>query len=286
MVVAGALSGRIGLVAGASRGVGRGVARALGEAGATVIVTARSSEASRRTDTRPETIEDTSRLVDEAGGRGVHYVCDHTSERDVDQLASWALRRFGRIDVLVSSVWGGNERYDGDRYPDGSSWGTPFWRRPAALLGDMLETGLYAQLLTARAMAPAMVAAKRGLIVLITADDDGAFIGDIYYDLAKNATARLADGMAQDLKPFSVTALALAPGHVRTERVADAGLTDDASESPLYVGRAVAALAADEAIANDAGRVLHAADLARRYGFTDLDGAQPARFRLPSASGR
>ncbi len=281
----GALAGRICLVAGASRGVGRGVARALGEAGATVIVTARSSEATRRTDSRPETIEDTSRLVDEAGGLGVHYVCDHTNEREVDQLASWTLRRFGRLDVLVGSVWGGNEGYDGARYPDGSSWGTPFWRRPTALLGAMFETGLHAQLLTARAFAPAMVAAKRGLVMVITADDDGAYVGDLFYDLAKSAMARLAFGMAEDLKPFGVTALALAPGHVRTERVQDAGFAADATESALYVGRAAAALAADAKVARHAGRVLHAADLARLYGFTDDDGAQPMRFR-PSTLNR
>ncbi|WP_342359125.1 SDR family NAD(P)-dependent oxidoreductase [Terrarubrum flagellatum] len=275
-----ALAGRICLVAGASRGIGRGVAQALGDAGATVIVTARSSEVSRRTDSRPETIEDTARLVDEAGGRGFHYVCDHTSEREVDQLAAWALRRFGRIDLLVGCVWSGNEGLRDGRFPDGSSWGTPFWRRPTALLGSMLEGAVQAQLLTARAVAPAMVAAKKGLIVLITAADDGAYFGDIFYDLSKSAAARLAFGMAEDLKPFGVTALALAPGLARTERVMEAGLGDQAAESPLYAGRAIAALACDHEIAGYAGETLYVADLAARYGFTDIDGSQPPRFRL------
>ena len=154
------LSNKICLVAGASRGVGRGIARGLGEAGATVIVTARSSETGPRTEMRPEAIEDTAREVDAAGGEGHHYLCDHTSERAVDELVHWALRRFGRLDVVVSSVWGGNEGYDGERYPDGSTWGTPFWRRSAEPFGAFLQSGPYAGLLLARAVAPAMVAQK------------------------------------------------------------------------------------------------------------------------------
>lgn len=270
-----ALAGRICLVAGASRGVGRGIARGLGEAGATVIVTARSSEAGLRTDARPETIEDTARLIDESGGKGVHYVCDHRNEREVDQLVSWALRRFGRIDVFVGSVWSGAEGFDGERYPDGSSWGTPFWRRPTALLGDMFESAVHAQLLTARAIAPAMVAAKRGLMILITADDEGRFLDDIFYDLAQNAVARLAFGMAADLKPFGVSALALAPGRVRTERAFDAGFNEPGMFEPLVVGRVVAALAADVEVAQRSGQLLRLSDLATRYGFADEDGLGP-----------
>ena len=129
------LSALVCVVAGASRGVGRGVARALGEAGATVIVTARSTEAGARTDQRSEVIEDTAREVDAAGGHGHHYVCDHTRERDVDTMVSWALRRFGRVDVLVNAVWGGNDGFDGMRHADGSQFGTPFWRRGPQMLG-------------------------------------------------------------------------------------------------------------------------------------------------------
>lgn len=266
------LTGRICLVAGASRGVGRGIARALGEAGATVVVTARSSEASARTDGRPETIEDTARLVREIGGDGLHYVCDHRDEREVDRLAAWLLRRFGHLDLLVLNVWNGSEGYDGERYADGSSFGTPFWRRPLGRLGDVLETALQANLITARALVPAMVAARRGLVAVVTADDDEAYVGDIFHDLAKAAQKRLAFAMAKELQPHGVTALALAPGFVRTERVVDAGLSDEAGETPLYVGRALAALAADDQVARHAGHVLHAGDLALEYGFTDEDG--------------
>jgi NAD(P)-dependent dehydrogenase (short-subunit alcohol dehydrogenase family) len=126
------LASKICLVAGASRGLGRGIAKALGEAGATVIVTGRSSEAGPRTDQRLETFEDTAREVEAAGGKGHPYRCDHINEREVDGLVSWSLRRFGRLDCVVDAVWGGNEGYDGERYPDGSQFGTAFWRRPVA----------------------------------------------------------------------------------------------------------------------------------------------------------
>ena len=270
------LADRVCLVAGASRGVGRGIAQALGEAGATVIVTGRSSESGPRTDGRSEVLEDAAREVDLAGGRGHHYLCDHIREQAVDGLVHWALRRFGRIDLMVSSVWGGNEGYDGTRYPDGAAWGAPFWRRAAHPLGHALQSGPFAALLLARAVAPAMISAKRGLMVFVSADTE-AYAGDLVYDLAMAATNRLALATAAELGPRGVTALALAPGAVRTERVRDAGLGASATESPLYAGRAVAALAADPMAAAQAGLTLHVADLARRYGFTDADGTQPAR---------
>ncbi|KPF65857.1 short-chain dehydrogenase [Bosea sp. AAP35] len=273
-----ALAGRICLVAGASRGLGRGIARALGEAGATVIVTGRSSEAGPRTDQRPETFEDTAREVEAAGGKGHPYRCDHTQEREVDQLVSWCLRRFGRLDAVVDAVWGGNEGYDGERYPDGSAFGAPFWRRPVARLGQSFETSVYAQLLLARAVAPAMVQARQGLIVTVSFDTAGGYLGDVVYDLAQGSMNRLTLAMGHELKPFGVTALGLSPGRVATERVRDAGLATEAFETPAYAGRAVAALLADPDVARHAGQVLHVADLAQSYGFTDRDGRRPERF--------
>lgn len=273
------LQGKVCLVAGASRGVGRGIARGLGEAGATVIVTARSSETGRRTETRPETLEDAARAVDAAGGEGHHYLCDHTSERQVDELVHWALRRFGRIDVAVSSVWGGNEGYDGERYPDGATWGTPFWRRSAEPFSGFLGTGPYPGLLLARAVAPAMVSAKSGLLAFVSFGTED-YLGDLYYDLAKALTNRLAFACAAELKPHGVCALGLSPGFVATERVRDAGQAEMATESPLYAGRALAALAADPNVLARAGDILHAGDLAQAYGFTDEDGRRPERFRI------
>ncbi|GAU80897.1 3-oxoacyl-acyl-carrier protein reductase [Bosea sp. BIWAKO-01] len=280
-LAAGPLANRICLVAGASRGLGRGIARALGEAGATVIVTGRSSEAGPRTDQRQETFEDTAREVEAAGGKGHPYRCDHTQEREVDQLVSWALRRFGRLDCVVDAVWGGNEGYDGERYPDGSAFGTPFWRRPAARLGQGFESGVYAQLLLAKAVAPAMVQMRKGLIATVGFDTGAGYLGDVVYDLAKAAMNRLTFAMAQELRPYGVAALGLSPGHVLTERVQDAGMAAETTETPLYAGRAVVALAADPDVGRHAGTVLHVADLARTYGFTDQDGTQPARFTIP-----
>ena len=274
------LRGKVCLVAGASRGVGRGIARGLGEAGATVIVTARSSESGPRTEARPETIEDASRAVDAAGGEGHHYVCDHVSERAVDGLVHWALRRFGRIDVAVSSVWSGNEGYDGERYPDGAGWGTPFWRRGVEPFGRFMEGGPYAALVLARAVAPAMVAAGQGLIVLVSFGTDDGYLGDIHYDLAKAAANRLSFACAEELRPHGVAAVSLSPGFVRTERVRDLGQSEWATENPLYSGRAVAALAGDADIMAQSGRTVFVADLARHYGFTDADGTQPERFRI------
>lgn len=280
MIASRPLAGKICLVAGASRGLGRGIARALGEAGATVVVTGRSSEAGPRTDQRAETFEDTAREVEAAGGKGHPYRCDHVNEREVDALVSWCLRRFGRLDCVVDAVWGGNEGYDGERYPDGSAFGAPFWRRPAARLGQNFESGVYAQLLLARAVAPAMVQMRKGLIVTVSFDTQTGYLGDVFYDLAKAAMNRLTLAMGEELRPFGVTALGLSPGHVLTERVTDAGMAGETTETPLYTGRAVAALLADAEVARHAGKVLHVADLARAYGFTDRDGGQPGRFVL------
>lgn len=274
------LSQRAILVAGASRGVGRGIALGLGEAGARVVVTGRSSEAGPRTESRPETVEDTARAVDAAGGTGYPYLCDHASEREVDGLVAWALRRFGGIDVAVSSVWPGNEGFDGESYADGSTWGTPFWRRPGAHVEASVTGGLVPALTLARAVAPAMVAARRGLIVLVSFDTAEGYLGDIAYDLAKHTLNRLAYGAAQELAPYGVGVVALSPGHVATERVVEAGQGGLATETPLFVGRAVAALAADPDRLRHTGQVVATADLARLYGFTDLGGRVPERFRV------
>ena len=148
------------------------------------------------------------------------------------------------------------------------------------------ESALYANLVTAQAIAPFMVAAGAGLIVVTTFDAEGAYLGDAFHDLAMASTARLARVMAADLAPHGVTALALSPGLVRTERAVAAGLGGEASESPLYAGRVLAALAADPEVARFAGQVLHVADLARLYGVKDVDGRQPGALQAAQQSGR
>jgi NAD(P)-dependent dehydrogenase (short-subunit alcohol dehydrogenase family) len=224
-------------------------------------------------------VVDAAREVTAAGGNGHPYLNDHTSERAVDELVHWVLRRFGRIDVAVSTVWSGNEGFDGERYPDGSAWGAPFWRRPAGQFGRLMEGGSYAALLLARVVAPAMVSRKSELLAFVSFDTSG-YLGDILYDGTKASLNRLAFACGEVLRPHGVSAVALSPGFVRTERVVDARQGEEATESPLYAGRAVAALAGNADALRWTGRTLAVADLARAYGFTDADGRQPERFAV------
>ncbi len=274
------LAGKVCVVAGASRGVGRGIALGLAEAGATVVCSGRSTRFGQRTDGRVETVEDTAEAVEELGGRGHPYVCDHTDSRSLHDFSTWVLRRLGPPDVVACAVWGGNEGFDGQTYPDGSRFGTPFWQRPLTPFDTALRTGAYALLATARAFAPMMIPCRSGLFVAIGFDAEGASIGDVFYDLGKAAILRTSQIMAVELAPHAIASVHLTPGFVRTERVLDAGDGGEATQSPLYTGRAVAALAADPDPMAITGRSLFVADLARRYGFTDSDGTQPERFAI------
>ena len=273
------LSRTVALVAGASRGVGKGVAMALGEAGATVLVTGRTLKSARRRDV-PGSIDETAREVTRVGGRGIAVQCDHTRVEDVRALAD-AARQRGGLDVLVHAVWGGNEV---------GITSEPFWDRPLALWDATQRAGVWAALLTTKFLAPLLIE-RRGLVATVTFSDQGRYTGSVYYDLAKASLARLAFGMAQDFRPHGVTSVAASPGFVRTERVLSAfGATErtwartpelDGSESPRYLGRGLAALADDPARFTLTGQTVLAADLAQHYGVTDLDGSQPAAFRLP-----
>jgi NAD(P)-dependent dehydrogenase (short-subunit alcohol dehydrogenase family) len=278
------LAGRVCIVAGASRGVGRGIALALGEAGATVVCAARSSRFGARTEGRPETIEDVAEAVSEAGGEGLPYRCDCTDPKALHEFSAWVLRRLGPPHLLACSVWGGGEGFDGERHADGSPYGTPFFRRPLRGFEVALTTGPYALLATARAFVPLMLNAGAGLIVAIGFDAPEGAVEDGVDDLGWAGIRRAAGIVARDVQGLGLTAVHLSPGFVRTERVVAAGLADQATESPFYAGRAVAALAADPQVAAWHGRSLFVADLARHYGFTDADGSQPGRFELPLPS--
>lgn len=276
------LQGQICIVAGASRGVGRGIALGLGEAGATVIATGRSSRFGERTDRRHgETVEDTAADIEALGGRGFPYVCDHTDRAALHDMAVHVRKRHGAPDVLVFAVWGGNETYDGDVYADGARFGTPFDQRPLQGLVRALESSVYAAFATLGAVAPLMKA-KGGLIVLVGFDGEGAYLGDPFYDMGMATLLRSMTIMAHELQDSPISVCHLSPGFVATERVRDADLGAQTTETPLYAGRAVAALAADPDRARHHGRSLFVADLARDYGFTDEDGSQPSRFVLES----
>jgi NAD(P)-dependent dehydrogenase (short-subunit alcohol dehydrogenase family) len=287
------LTGKIALVAGATRGAGRGIAVSLAEAGATVWCTGRSLRADKARGAgkgepfdlsrRPETIEDTAELARARGGSAVAVQVDHTDEKQVEALFARIEREHGRLDVLVNDVWGGDAL---------TEWGQPFWELTPAKGFELLERVVHTHFLTARLAVKRMLTQESGLVIEIT---DGDFLGyrmNVFYDLAKIVPIRLALALTADLAAKGkrgVTALALTPGFLRSEAVLEHfGVTEatwrDAiakdpyfaeSETPYFVGRAVAALAADPNVERKAGRVLSSWALAKEYGFDDVDGRRP-----------
>jgi NAD(P)-dependent dehydrogenase (short-subunit alcohol dehydrogenase family) len=295
-----ALRGRVAVVAGATRGGGRGIAVALGEAGATVICTGRTSRARAiQSDyQRSETIEETAELVTRAGGRGVAVPVDHLVPDEVSALADRVRRDFGKLDILVNDIWGA-ETLKGPP----SEWNTPIWKHDLDKGLRILRLGVETHLITSRFLLPLLIEKPGGLVVEVTdgtSDYNAAnYRISVYYDLAKVSVARLAFSQGHELAPHGGTAVAITPGWMRTEMMLDAyGVTEsnwrdalDAtrearglpvapppfamSESPRYVGRAVAALALDANRARWNQKSLSAGQLAKEYGFTDLDGSQP-----------
>jgi NAD(P)-dependent dehydrogenase (short-subunit alcohol dehydrogenase family) len=267
----------VAVVTGASRGVGKGIALVLGEAGATVYVTGRSDEAGT-TEGLPGTVQDTADAVTQRGGQGVAVRCDHTADAEVEALFARVKQEQGRLDVLVNNVWGGYEHHDLSRFL------APFWEQPLQHWSGMFEAGVRAHLVATRLAVPLMLPSRRGLIVHTTAWDRDKYLGNLFYDVAKAAVNRLAFGMARELLPHHIAVVALAPGFVRTERVlaafARVGRVPEGLESPEYIGRAVVALAADENVLAQSGRVLTAGQLAAEYGFTDIDGRQLPPFQI------
>ena len=277
----------VAVVAGATRGAGRGIARMLGAAGATVYCTGRSVRGRPATPGRPETLEETAELVSAEGGRGIAVRTDHTVESEVEALFARVRADADRLDVLVNDIWGGDPL---------TEWGKPFWELSVTKGRRMLERAVHSHIITSRQGVPLMVERNAGLIVEVTDGDTLGYRGNLFYDLAKNAVIRLAYCMAADLHAHGVTALAVTPGFLRSEAVLDHfGVTEanwrdaiDAdeyfaeSETPCYVGRAIAALAADPNVAAKSGGLFSSWELAREYGFTDLDGRRPhwGRFFL------
>ncbi|MGL3807137.1 SDR family oxidoreductase [Paeniglutamicibacter sp. R2-26] len=283
------LQGKTALVAGATRGAGRGIAVGLGEAGATVYCTGRSTRGRRSEYDRPETIEETAELVTAAGGLGIAVAVDHLDPDAVAALVARIGAESGRLDVLVNDVWGGEKLID---------WDTPIWRHD---LGDglrMLELGVKTHLITAHHALGLLSRNPGGLVVEVTdgtaAYNRGNYRVSTFYDLAKNAPLRLAFDLARELEPHGCTALALSPGWLRSEMTLEAFGVDESnwrtataehghfaaiSESPRFVGRAVAALAADPHVHSRNGGSFSSGELARDYGFTDVDGSAPDCWR-------
>ncbi|MQA97531.1 MAG: SDR family NAD(P)-dependent oxidoreductase [Streptosporangiales bacterium] len=287
-----AVRGRVAVVAGSTRGAGRGIATALGEAGATVVCTGRSSRtgALRSDYDRPETVEETAELVTELGGTGVPYVADHLDSESVGRLAAWLRETYGHIDVLVNDIWGA-EVLKGA--PD--RWNTPIWEHDLGAGLRTLRLAVDTHLITSHHLLPLLIARPGGLLVEVTdgtTDFNAAnYRISVYYDLAKVAVNRLAFSQGHELAPHGATAVAVTPGWLRSEMMLDAyGVTEENwrdavgerapadfahSETPRYVGRGIAAVAADPDRARWNQRSVTAAELAAAYGHTDVDGTRP-----------
>jgi len=271
------LSARIALVTGASRGAGAAIAAVLGEGGATVYVTGRSSRSGTRTEGLPGTVEGAADEVTARGGTGIGVVCDQTDPAQVEALVARIGADHGRLDVLVNNAWGGYAAYDG------ASFIAPFWEQPLRQRWDaMFGAGVWPTMLTSARAAPLL--AENALVACTVAWARDAYLGSSIYDAAKACIARFAFAMAHDLRERGITSVAIAAGFMRTERVLaaheDQPFDLSVTESPEYLGRAIAHLAADPARFQRSGELMTAGDLARVYGFTDVDGRQPETFTL------
>jgi NAD(P)-dependent dehydrogenase (short-subunit alcohol dehydrogenase family) len=274
------LAGQVAIVAGATRGAGRAIAIELGASGATVYVTGRSTRGNPSPMARAETIEETAELVEQAGGRAIAVRVDHTISDDVAALVRRvAEEQEGRLDVLVNDIWGGDPL---------TQW-VPFWEHDLDNGLQIQQTGVHTHLVTSWHAAPLMIARGRGLIVEITDGVDERYRSSLFYDLAKSSVIRLALAQAHELREHGIAAVAVSPGFLRSEAMLDhLGVTEAtwrdaiatdrhfaASETPRFVARGIAALAADPEMMRKTGRAFGSWHLGREYGVVDLDGSRP-----------
>ncbi len=279
------LRGQVALVAGATRGCGRGIAVELGAAGATVYCTGRTTRTQQSPMNRPETIEETAERVHAAGGSGIAVQVDHTEPDQVDSLMARIRReQAGRLDILVNDVWGGD---------DLTAWGRRFWQQSLENGLLMLRQAIHSHIITSRYALPLMLERGTGLIVEVTDGNTLNYRGQLYYDLVKTSVIRLALALDQELRQHSddtrITALAVTPGYLRSEAMLDHfGVTESnwrdaidqdvdfaVSETPRFLGRVVASLAADPGVGRFAGQALASWDLAKLYEIDDVDGRRP-----------
>ena len=282
------LEGKAALVAGATRGAGRGIAVELGAAGATVYLTGRTTRTQSSEYNRPETIEETAELVQDAGGRGIAVQVDHLDPAQVQALVARIEREQSRLDVLVNDVWGADFLIE---------WNVPVWEHSLERGLRMLRLAIDTHIITSHFALPLLIKNPGGLIVEMTdgtADYNNAnYRLSLFYDLAKTSVIRMAWAQAQELRPHQCTAVALTPGWLRSEQMLDNYGVSEANwrdaiakqphfvitETPRYVGRAVAHLAGDPEVERWSGQSLSSGQLAKVYGFTDLDGSQPDAWR-------
>ncbi|HKQ78753.1 MAG TPA: SDR family oxidoreductase [Blastocatellia bacterium] len=283
-----ALKGKVALVAGATRGAGRGVAVELGAAGATVYCTGRTTRAQPSELNRPETIEETAEMVQQAGGEGIALQVDHLDRARVEALVERIEREQGRLDILVNDVWGADFLIE---------WNVPVWKHSLENGLRMLRLAIDTHIITSHFALPLLIRNPGGLVVEMTDGtaeyNDTNYRLSLFYDLAKTSVIRMAWAEAQELRPYQCAAVALSPGWMRSEQMLDNYGVSEANwrdatakqphfvitETPRYVGRAVASLAGDPEVARWSGQSLSSGQLAKTYGFTDLDGSQPDAWR-------
>ena len=281
------LGGKVCLVAGATRAAGRGIAVQLGAAGATVYVTGRSTRGQRSEMDRPETIEETAALVDEAGGRGIAVQVDHLVPEQVRALVARIESEQGALHVLVNDIWGATRM----------EWNKTVWESDLEYGLRTLRLGVDTHAITSHFAIPLLLKKPGGLVVEVTDGTDeynkDHYRVSFFYDLAKAAVNRMAFALAHELEPHGATAVSLTPGWLRSEAMLDAYKVTEASwrdatkvqphfaisETPVFVGRAVAALAADPEVKRWNGKSLSSGELAKVYGFTDADGSRPDAWR-------
>ena len=281
------LEGKVALVAGGTRAAGRGIAVALGAAGATVYVTGRTTRSQPSEMKRPETIEETAEMVDAAGGRGIAVQVDHLVPEQVKALVERIDREQGALHVLVNDIWGATVM----------EWNKTVWESTLDVGLRMLRLGVDTHAITSHFALPLLIRKPGGLVVEVTDGtaeyNAGRYRVSFFYDLAKASVLRMAFALAHELEPHGATAVSLTPGWLRSEAMLDAYQVREENwrdatkaqphfaitESPTYVGRAVAALAADPKVARWNGQSLSSGQLAKVYGFTDADGSRPDAWR-------
>ena len=275
------LKNKIALVTGASRGIGKGIAKGLAEKGATVYITGRTTDEDNKDAKLSGTINQTAKKVNELGGIGIPYKCDHRNDEEVEALFKKIEKEQGKLDILVNNVWAGYENIYNVKKPEDYIFENNFWELPNKIWDDMFDIGLRSHFVASKLAVPLMLKNKQGLIVNISFYAGQTYISNVPYGVVKSAVDRLSVDMAYELKEYGITSISLYPGLVRTEGVMrNKDFIDlSNSESPLFIGRAVAALAEDKRVLEKNGQVLIAAELAKEYNFTDIDGTQPRSLR-------
>lgn len=267
------LQGRVAVVTGASRGIGRGIAEALGEAGATVYVTGRTENKATATVPLPGTIHETAKAVTQLGGTGIAVRCDHSVDAEIAALFAQVQREQGQLDILVNNVWGGYQAMQrGEK-----GFQTKFWKMPPQFWDTMFAVGVRAHYVASVHAAQLMVPRKTGFIANLSFAAGQKYTSNVAYGVSKAAVDRLALDMAHELRPEGVAVVAIWPGTVKTEMLLKRIQDKKTSyvESPRFVGRGIAALAADPQVLEKSGQIWNTRQLAHLYNFTDTDGTLP-----------